>query len=200
MCISINGSEIALPGDPRVSLLDFLREQLHSAGLRRGATKAHVAPGATLPKSSARVEDAGRVHHTGGGSVVLRLVGAPRPDRPCGLRRADTKAAVLEPHWVGPAERPAEHGLQRVLGSCEPGEAAMTSEREHSHLAVPAVADLVAARSGYDQSAVEGTLCVEKENPLCLQCSNQQGRPASVMGRRRSRSPKGSRSPARRFW
>jgi hypothetical protein len=32
MSITINGSHAALPDDPRVSLLDFLREELHLPG------------------------------------------------------------------------------------------------------------------------------------------------------------------------
>lgn len=34
--ITINGNAVALPGDPRVSLLDFLREHLHLSGTKKG--------------------------------------------------------------------------------------------------------------------------------------------------------------------
>jgi xanthine dehydrogenase YagT iron-sulfur-binding subunit len=36
MPIIINGTEHRLPGDPRVSLLDFLREHLHLSGTKKG--------------------------------------------------------------------------------------------------------------------------------------------------------------------
>jgi xanthine dehydrogenase YagT iron-sulfur-binding subunit len=36
MPITINGSSAALPADPRVSLLDFLRETLHLSGTKKG--------------------------------------------------------------------------------------------------------------------------------------------------------------------
>jgi len=39
MSIIINGSAAALPGDPRVSLLDFLREDLHLSGTKKGCNQ-----------------------------------------------------------------------------------------------------------------------------------------------------------------
>ena len=36
MPINVNGSAVALPGDPRVSLLDLLREHLHLTGTKKG--------------------------------------------------------------------------------------------------------------------------------------------------------------------
>ncbi|RZF65043.1 2Fe-2S iron-sulfur cluster binding domain-containing protein [Sphingomonas populi] len=36
MTVIINGSSATLPGDPRVSLLDFLREHLHLSGTKKG--------------------------------------------------------------------------------------------------------------------------------------------------------------------
>jgi xanthine dehydrogenase YagT iron-sulfur-binding subunit len=34
--LTVNGAEVALPGDPRVSLLDFLREHLQLSGTKKG--------------------------------------------------------------------------------------------------------------------------------------------------------------------
>ncbi len=39
MSIFINGSAVALPDDPRVSLLDLLREGLHLAGTKKGCNQ-----------------------------------------------------------------------------------------------------------------------------------------------------------------
>ncbi len=39
MPITINGSPAELPGDPRVSLLDLLREQLHLSGAKKGCNQ-----------------------------------------------------------------------------------------------------------------------------------------------------------------
>ena len=39
MTITINGSPAALPDDPRVSLLDWLREGLHLAGTKKGCNQ-----------------------------------------------------------------------------------------------------------------------------------------------------------------
>ncbi len=39
MPITINGSEAPLPDDPRVSLLDLLREQLHLSGAKKGCNQ-----------------------------------------------------------------------------------------------------------------------------------------------------------------
>jgi xanthine dehydrogenase YagT iron-sulfur-binding subunit len=39
MGITVNGSKVPLPGDPRVSLLDLLREQLHLSGTKKGCNQ-----------------------------------------------------------------------------------------------------------------------------------------------------------------
>ncbi|HXH16228.1 MAG TPA: 2Fe-2S iron-sulfur cluster-binding protein [Sphingomonas sp.] len=39
MTISVNGTSVALPDDPRVSLLDLLRETLHLAGTKKGCNQ-----------------------------------------------------------------------------------------------------------------------------------------------------------------
>lgn len=39
MTITINGTAVALPGDPRVSLLDLLREELHLSGTKKGCNQ-----------------------------------------------------------------------------------------------------------------------------------------------------------------
>ena len=39
MSITVNAAVVALPSDPRVSLLDFLREHLHLAGTKKGCNQ-----------------------------------------------------------------------------------------------------------------------------------------------------------------
>jgi aerobic-type carbon monoxide dehydrogenase small subunit (CoxS/CutS family) len=39
MPLTINGSAVPLPDDPRVSLLDLLREQLHLTGTKKGCNQ-----------------------------------------------------------------------------------------------------------------------------------------------------------------
>ena len=39
MSLTINGSTTPLPGDPRISLLDFLREHLHLQGTKKGCNQ-----------------------------------------------------------------------------------------------------------------------------------------------------------------
>ena len=39
MTIAVNGSPVALPPDPRVSLLDLLRERLHLTGTKKGCNQ-----------------------------------------------------------------------------------------------------------------------------------------------------------------
>jgi xanthine dehydrogenase YagT iron-sulfur-binding subunit len=39
MSITINGSPVALPADPRTSLLDLLREELHLSGTKKGCNQ-----------------------------------------------------------------------------------------------------------------------------------------------------------------
>ncbi|WP_294189681.1 2Fe-2S iron-sulfur cluster-binding protein, partial [uncultured Sphingomonas sp.] len=39
MPITINGSPVPIPSDPRVSLLDLLREELHLSGTKKGCNQ-----------------------------------------------------------------------------------------------------------------------------------------------------------------
>ena len=39
MPITVNGSSVPLPDDPRVSLLDLLRERLHLTGTKKGCNQ-----------------------------------------------------------------------------------------------------------------------------------------------------------------
>src|SRR5689334_21991708 len=39
MSITVNGNQVALPEDPRVSLLDLLREGLHLHGTKKGCNQ-----------------------------------------------------------------------------------------------------------------------------------------------------------------
>ena len=39
MTITINGQHVAVPSDPRVSLLDLLREHLHLGGTKKGCNQ-----------------------------------------------------------------------------------------------------------------------------------------------------------------
>lgn len=61
-------------------------------------------------------EDAGRADHTAGGTGVVRLDGAARHDRSCGLQCPDAPTAGLETHRAGPARRPGQHRLQHGAG------------------------------------------------------------------------------------
>ena len=46
--ITINGAQRALPDDPRVSLLDFLREHLHLSGAKKGCNQGACGACAVL--------------------------------------------------------------------------------------------------------------------------------------------------------
>ena len=48
MLIDINGKAVALPDDPRVSLLDFLREDLHLTGAKEGCGEGECGACAVL--------------------------------------------------------------------------------------------------------------------------------------------------------
>jgi xanthine dehydrogenase YagT iron-sulfur-binding subunit len=39
MTLTVNGASVSLSGDPRVSLLDFLREDLHLTGTKKGCNQ-----------------------------------------------------------------------------------------------------------------------------------------------------------------
>ena len=39
MSITVNGQAVAVPSDPRTSLLDLLREQLHLSGTKKGCNQ-----------------------------------------------------------------------------------------------------------------------------------------------------------------
>jgi xanthine dehydrogenase YagT iron-sulfur-binding subunit len=42
--ITINGAPVPLPPDPRVSLLDLLREHLHLSGTKKGCDQGACGP------------------------------------------------------------------------------------------------------------------------------------------------------------
>ena len=44
MSININGSSVSLPTDPRISLLDLLRDHLELAGTKKGCIRGRVEP------------------------------------------------------------------------------------------------------------------------------------------------------------
>ncbi len=55
MPISINGSETKLPDDPRVSLLDLLREHLHLAGTKKGCNQGACGACTVLVDGNERI-------------------------------------------------------------------------------------------------------------------------------------------------
>jgi xanthine dehydrogenase YagT iron-sulfur-binding subunit len=55
MPITINGTSIALPDDPRVSLLDLLREHLHLTGAKKGCNQGACGACTVLVDGSERI-------------------------------------------------------------------------------------------------------------------------------------------------
>ena len=55
MPITINGAATAVPSDPRVSLLDLLREQLHLSGAKKGCNQGACGACTVLVDGSERI-------------------------------------------------------------------------------------------------------------------------------------------------
>jgi xanthine dehydrogenase YagT iron-sulfur-binding subunit len=53
--MQVNGAEVALPDDPRVSVLDFLREHLHLAGTKKGCNQGACGACTVLVDGTERI-------------------------------------------------------------------------------------------------------------------------------------------------
>ena len=146
MSISINGSAVALPDDPRVSLLDLLREGLHLAGTKKGCNQGACGACTVL---------------VDGERIVSCLALAVQYD--------GRQVTTIE----GLADGDALHPLQQAFidhdgfqcGYCTPGQicsaigmAAEAKRGVPSHVSVDLTADVTLTREEL-QERMSGNLC-----------------------------------------
>ena len=87
MTIEINGTAHALPGDPRTSLLDFLREDLGLTGTKKGCD--HGQCGAcTVIVNGMRINSCLTLAAMHEGDSVTTIEGLGTPDEPSALQKA----------------------------------------------------------------------------------------------------------------
>ena len=146
MSILINGSAVALPDDPRVSLLDLLREGLHLAGTKKGCNQGACGACTVL---------------VDGERIVSCLALAVQYD--------GRKVTTIE----GLADGDALHPLQQAFidhdgfqcGYCTPGQicsaigmAAEAKRGVPSHVSADLTADVTLTREEL-QERMSGNLC-----------------------------------------
>jgi xanthine dehydrogenase YagT iron-sulfur-binding subunit len=147
MFITINGSAMALPADPRVSLLDFLRERLHLTGTKKGCNQGACGACTVLDD---------------GERIVSCLALAVQYDG----RAITTIAGLADEHGLHPPPQAfVEHdGLQ--CGYCTPGQicsaigmAAEALRGLPSFLAADLAADTVVLTHDELRERMSGNLC-----------------------------------------
>ncbi|GMN13719.1 2Fe-2S iron-sulfur cluster-binding protein [Altererythrobacter sp. MTPC7] len=87
MTVSINGTAHPLPGDPRTTLLDFLRHDLHLTGTKKGCD--HGQCGAcTVIVNGMRINSCLTLAAMHDGDEVTTIEGLGTPDDPSALQKA----------------------------------------------------------------------------------------------------------------
>lgn len=146
MSIFINGSAVAVPGDPRVSLLDLLREGLHLAGTKKGCNQGACGACTVL---------------VDGERIVSCLALAVQYDG----RQVTTIEGLADGDTLHPLQRAfIEHdGFQ--CGYCTPGQicsaigmAAEAKRGVPSHVSADLTADVTLTREEL-QERMSGNLC-----------------------------------------
>ena len=146
MSITINGSPAALPDDPRVSLLDFLREELHLPGTKKGCNQGACGACTVLAD---------------GERILSCLALAVQYDG----RSITTVEGLADEHGLHPLQQAfIEHdGFQ--CGYCTPGQicsaigmAAEAKRGVPSHVSTDLLADIALTREEM-QERMSGNLC-----------------------------------------
>ncbi len=146
MSIIINGSAVALPDDPRVSLLDLLREGLHLAGTKKGCNQG-ACGACTILVDGERIVSCLALAVQYDGRQVTTIEGLADGD-------------VLHPLQAAFIEH---DGFQ--CGYCTPGQicsaigmAAEAKRGVPSHVSADLTADIVLTREEL-QERMSGNLC-----------------------------------------
>ncbi len=146
MSITINGSSAPLPDDPRVSLLDLLREELHLFGTKKGCNQGACGACTVL---------------VDGERILSCLALAVQ----CDGRRVTTIEGLADGDGLHPLQQAfIEHdGFQ--CGYCTPGHICsaigMVAEAERgvpSHISTDLAADVMLTREEL-QERMSGNLC-----------------------------------------
>lgn len=146
MSITVNGSQFAVPADPRVSLLDFLREDLRFSGTKKGCNQGACGACTVL---------------VDGQRILSCLALAVQHDG----REVTTIEGLGDEHGLHPLQQAfIEHdGFQ--CGYCTPGQICsaigMAAEAKRglpSHVSADLSADIILTREEL-QERMSGNLC-----------------------------------------
>lgn len=103
MAITINGSEIAVPEDTRVSLLDLLRERMGLTGTKVGCNQG-ACGACTVLVDGARVLSCLTLAAQVDGRSVTTIEGLGREDEPHPLQRAFVECDGLQCGYCTPGQ------------------------------------------------------------------------------------------------
>jgi xanthine dehydrogenase YagT iron-sulfur-binding subunit len=119
MPITINGAQVALPDDLRVSLLDLLREQLHLTGTKKGCDQG-ACGACTVLVNGERVLSCLALAVQYEGRAVTTIEGLASNDEMHPLQRAFVEHDGLQCGYCTPGQICSAVGMAEELRRCIP--------------------------------------------------------------------------------
>ncbi|WP_082731275.1 MULTISPECIES: 2Fe-2S iron-sulfur cluster-binding protein [unclassified Sphingomonas] len=131
--LTVNGTERALPDDPRTTLLDFLRHDLGLTGTKKGCD--HGQCGAcTVIVNGIRINSCLTLAAMHAGESVTTIEGIGTPTEPSPLQQAFVKHDGFQCGYCTPGQICAATAMLDELGNGWPSDATGALDADHFHV------------------------------------------------------------------